>query len=198
MRERVRRRRSAKKRTVRWIAAAVVLCSAMSCVAPVLYASDCSRWIAEYKQGILQRRAARRLRAAKYRLTALVHPAQTTPHHPKRRPMGPLEALRRFQIDCGDVETPEMAPRLPSVPVIPTPLLAQFPEVPPPDLGFPAPAEVAENVPPLQQVPTSVIPIETVPTPSPVPEPASLALLATGAAASALLVRRRNALLKSA
>lgn len=192
MRERVRRRRSARKRTIRWVAAAVVLCSAMSCVAPVLYASDCSRWIAEYKQGILQRRAARRLRAAKYRLTALVHPAQPAHPHPKRRPMGPLEALRRFQIDCGDIETPEAAPRLPSVPVLPTPLIAQFPELPPPDLGFPAPTEVAENVPPLQQVPSNVVPIESVPTPSPVPEPTSLALVLTGALASAALVRRRT------
>src|SRR5579875_1586630 len=137
MPERIRRNRSSRKKTVRWIVAAVVLCSAMSCVAPVLYASDCSRWVAEYKQGILQRRAARRLRAAKYRLTTLVHPAQPVHRHPARRPMGPLEALRRFQIDCGDLDSPGLAPKAPSVPMLPTPLLAEYPELPPPNLPSP-------------------------------------------------------------
>src|SRR5579875_4110854 len=122
MPERIRRNRSSRKKTVRWVAAAVVLCSTMSCVAPVLYASDCSRWVAEYKQGILQRRAARRLRAAKYRLTALVGPQHPVHHYPMRKPMGPLEALRRFQIDCGDLETPELPPRMGPLPVFATPL----------------------------------------------------------------------------
>lgn len=180
-----RRERTSRKRTVRAIVAAVVFCSAMSCLAPVLYASDCSRWVAEYKQGILQRRAAKRLRAAKYRLTALVRPPQPAVHHPMRRPMGPLEALRRFQIDCGDIEAPpELAPKLPIVPVLSTPLIAEFPQVPPPDLPFPAVTEVAEltpPVPPLNDVPITTTPVETIPVPTPVPEPASLILVATGA-----------------
>jgi len=191
MPERIRRNRSSRKKTVRWIMAAVVLCSAMSCVAPVLYASDCSRWVAEYKQGILQRRAARRLLAAKIRLTALVNPPQPVHRHPMRRPMGPLEALRRFQIDCGDIETPELGPRLPNLPVLPRPLLVEFPEAPPPDLPLPALTEVAESVPPLAEVPITTTPVETVPVAGPVPEPASLFLVLSGAALLGSGWRRR-------
>lgn len=189
---RVRKRRSASRRTTRSIVAAVVFCSAMSCVAPVLYASDCSRWVAEYKQGILQRRAAKRLRAAKYRLTTLVHPAQPVHRHPLRRPMGPLEALRRFQIDCGDLETPDLAPRTPSVPLMPKPLLVEFPETPPPDLPIPALTQVAEEVPPLADVPTTSTPVESVPTPSPVPEPGSVYLVFTGIIVAAGISRQRT------
>ena len=191
MPERFRRRRSSRKRTTRWIVAAVVLCSAMSCVAPVIYASDCSRWIAEYKQGILQRQAARRLRAAKYRLTALVQPAKPVHRHPARRPMGPLEALRRFEIACGDLESPGLAPKVPSVPVLPTPLLAEFPELPPPNLPLPALVQVSEAVPPLVDIPTTTTPMESVPTPSPVPEPGSLLLVATGAALALASMKAR-------
>ena len=168
---------------MRSIVAAIVLCSAMSCVAPVLYASDCSRWVAEYKQGILQRRAARRLRAAKFRLTAMVRPPQPLVHHPMRRPMGPLEALRRFEIDCGDLESPDLPPQLPGMPVLPTPLNVEFPEAPPPDLPLPPTTEVAEltpPVPPLNEVPVTTTPVESVPVPAPIPEPSSWALLLTG------------------
>lgn len=194
MRERVQKRRSSRKRTTRWIVAAVILCSAMSCVAPVLYASDCSRWVAEYKQGILQRRAARRLLAAKYRLTALVHPARPIHHHPSRRPMGPLEALRRFQIDCGDLG--EGSPRLPLTPLVAPPLAVAFPLEPVPDLPLPTPAEVAENVPvavpPLAEVPTTSIPSENVPSASPVPEPGSALLVLSGFIGFALVTRRQE------
>lgn len=198
MPERVRRRKSTRKKTTRWVVAAIVLCSTMSCVAPVLYASDCSRWIAEYKQGLLQRRAARRLRAAKYRLTMLVQPKQPVHHHPARRPMGPLEALRRFQIDCGDFDTPTLAPKAPDVPVLPTPLMAEFPPSAPPDLPVPAMTQVAEAVPPqdivppLADVPTNITPVESVPIPSPVPEPGSFLLVLTGVSAGILLLSRRE------
>lgn len=188
-----RRHSSSRKKTVRWVVAAIVLCSTMSCVAPVLYASDCSRWVAEYKQGILQRRAARRLRAAKYRLTVLVSPQHPVHHYPTRRPMGPLEALRRFQIDCGDLEapvTPDMPPKLPILPVLAPPLVVEFPEVPPPDLPMPALTEVAEAVPPLAQIPLTTTPIEYVNVPGPVPEPNSLLLVFTGASLALCGVRR--------
>ena len=183
------RKRSSSRKTVRWVVAGLALCSAMSCVAPVLYASDCSRWIAEYKQGILQRRAARRLRAAKYRLTVLVGPQQPVHHYPMRKPMGPLEALRRFQIDCGDLDNPEQAAQLPNLPLLPKPLLVEFPEAPPPDLPVPALAQVAEAVPPLAEVPVVTTPTEYVSTPSPVPEPSSLLLVFTGGSLALLGVR---------
>lgn len=192
-----RRHRSSRKKTVRWVAAAVVLCSTMSCIAPVLYASDCSRWIAEYKQGILQRRAARRLRAAKFRLTALVGPQHPVHHYPMRHPMGPLEALRRFQIDCGDLETPELAPKLPALPVLAAPLMVEFPEAPPPELPVPAVTEVAEatippltTIPPLATVPITTTPVEFVNVPGPVPEPASWMLVLTGAMLAFVGLRR--------
>ncbi len=194
MPQRVRRRRSTRNRSTRWIVTAVILCSTMSCVAPVLYASDCSRWIAEYKQGVLQRRAARRLRAVKYRLTNFVHQPEPVRHHPSRRPMGPLEALRRFQIDCGDLESPGIPPKAPSVPLAPAPLLVEFPELPPPTLPLPALVQVSEAVPPLADVPTAITPVESVPVPSPVPEPASLLLVLTGAALAAKMSRNKEKL----
>lgn len=188
-----RRHTASRKKTVRWVVAAIVLCTTMSCVAPVLYASDCSRWIAEYKQGILQRRAARRLRAAKYRLTALVGPQHPVHHYPMRHPMGPLEALRRFQIDCGDLETPELTAKLPTLPVLAAPLVVEFPEVPPPDLPTPAITEVAEAViPPLVDVPTVASPVAYVNAPGPVPEPNSLILVFTGASVALVGVRRSS------
>ena len=177
---------------MRWIVAAIVLCSAMSCVAPVLYASDCSRWIAVYKQGTLQHRAARRLRAAKYRLTALVAPQRPVHHYPMRRPMGPLEALRRFQIDCGDLESPELPPKMPTLPVLSAPLPVEFPEVPPPELPMPAITEVAEAVPPLAGIPVTTTPVEYVSVPGPVPEPSSLVFVFTGASLALYVSRRRR------
>ncbi len=187
------RRRASRKRTTRWILAGVILFSSMSCIAPVLYASDCSRWIAEYKQGILQRRAARRLRAAAFRFTAVVRPHPPVHRHPLRRPMGPLEALRKFQIDCGDLDTPEMAAKLPPLPLMPVPLPVEFPVAPPPELPVPALTEVAEAVPPLNDVPITSTPIETVGVPGPVPEPGSLLLVLTGAVLGLAGVRSKMA-----
>ncbi len=190
MPKRHRTKGSSRRKTMRTVVTAIALCSAMSCVAPVLYASDCSRWVAEYKQGILQRRAAKRLRAAKFRLTAMIRPPQPAVHHPMRRPMGPLEALRRFQIDCGDVETADLPPQLPDMPVLPVPLTVEFPAVPPPDLPVPPITEVAElipPVPPLGEVPVTTTPFESVPVPAPIPEPSSWALVLTGFGAAVCL-----------
>ena len=188
--------RSRRRKNTRWIAAAVILLSGVSCLAPVLYAStDCSRWIAEYRQGILQRRAARRLRAAKYHLTTLVHKPAPPHHHPMRHRMGPLESLRRFQIDCGDLDTPIPVTTaiLPPVPVAPSIVPVEFPEQPP-VLAPPALTEVAEvpDMPPLAGVPP--VTVLSSPIPGPVPEPASLVLVLTGGAAAAEMVRRRSRL----
>ncbi len=190
-----RSNRSRRKKSARWIVLAIVLCSAMSCVAPVLYAStDCSRWLAEYKQGILQRRATRKLRAAKYRLTVLVHKPTPPRTYPMRHRMSPLESLRRFQIDCGDLENvpapPMNAAVIPPLPVEPVFALVRFPEVPP-DLPAPdAPVLVAEApVPALLNVP--VAPVLNLPSPSETPEPGSLILVLTGTIFGAELLRRK-------
>ena len=188
--------RSRRRNKTRWIAAALILISGVSCLAPVLYAStDCSRWIAEYRQGILQRRAARRLRAAKYHLTTLVHKPAPAHHHPMRHRMGPLESLRRFQIDCGDLDTPTPVTTavLPPVPVTPSIIPLEFPDQPP-VLAPPALTEVAEvpDMPPLAAVPP--VAVLSSPNPGPVPEPASLLLVATGGVAVTEMLRRRSRL----
>ena len=193
--------RSRRKNTFRWIVFAIILCSAMSCVAPVLYATtDCSRWLAEYKQGILQRRAARRLRAARYRLTTMIRRPGPVHPHPMLRRMSPLESLRRFQIDCGEIVPPEVPPNPPVIawpvlPVEPTLAFVDFGEVPP---QFPPPSTpeivVPPDVPPLINVPTT--PVETAVAVPPVtgitPEPSSLLLVLTGAAGLAEVTRRKN------
>ena len=188
------------KKSARWIVLAIVLCSCMSCLAPVLYAStDCSRWLAEYKQGILQRRATRRLRLAKYRLTAMLHKPEPVHRYPMRHRMGPLESLHRFQIDCGDLTDTPAPPTneavIPALPVLPRFDPISFgesaPDLPPPD----QPVLTAE-VPSLINVPTS--PVENLPAPllpanlSPAvtPEPASFVFVLTGVAGLELLRRR--------
>ena len=185
-----RSHRSSRAKSARWIVLAIVLCSGMSCLAPVLYAStDCSRWLAEYKQGILQRRATRRLRLAKYRLTAMVHKPAPAHRYPTRRRLSPLESLHRFQIDCGDLtDTP--APPTNEAVIPPLPL-----ELPPP--GQPL---LTPEVPSLVNVPTS--PVEDLPAPlvslpgtSVTPEPASFVFVLTGVAALEFL-RRRSKLAK--
>ena len=193
-----RSHRSRRKNSMRWMILAIILCSGMSCLAPVLYAStDCSRWLAEYKQGILQRRAARRLRAAKYRLTAIVHKPAPAHHYPTRRRMSPLESLRQFQIDCGDLENPgnpvANAPVITPLPVQPQLAMVSFPELPPelPPPTAPEPG-VAPDVPPLINVPTTPVEIGSVLPPGEVPEPGSFLLVLTGAAAAFELTRRKS------
>ena len=191
-------RRSRRNRSVRWIVAAVILCSGAGCVAPALVAStDCSRWLAEYKQGILQRKAARRLRVAKYQLTNLVH--KPAPAHPRplRHRMGPLESLRRFQIDCGDLappETPLQDAVIPPAPVEPHLTFVSLVETPP---DLPPPSQpMLSTVPPLADVPP--VPVQNTPfgvsgiVPAATPEPGSWLLVLTGAGAAAEVIRRRK------
>lgn len=188
------RSRARRKKSTRWIILAIVMCSCLSCLAPVLYAStDCSRWLAEYKQGILQKRAARRLRAAKYRLTTLVHPPAPPRRYPVRHRLSPLESLKRFQIDCGDLDQPVPPPVenafLPVLPVDPTFALISFVEAPP---ELPAMAEpvLTPAVPPLIDVP--VTPVNNLPVAIAVtPEPSSVWLMFTGAFAGGGFLRRR-------
>ena len=197
----LKKRRSGRNKSARWIVASIVVCSGMSCIAPVLYAStDCSRWLAEYKQGVMQRKAARRLRAAKIRLITLVH--KPAPPHvlPARHRMGPLESLRRFQIDCGELEEPDTplntAVLPPAGPLLPEPTLAMVnfgepvPDLPPPT--YPLVAEA--TVPPLIDVP--VIPVIGAPLPpvgpAVTPEPGTFLLVLTGAGAFVYFSRRRQ------
>ncbi len=204
-------RRSRRTKTVRWMVLATVLCSAMSCIAPVLYATtDCSRWLAEYKQGILQRRAARRLRFARYRLTAMVHRPVVVHPHPLQHRMSPLESLRRFQIDCGPdiaeappvappMAPPTNAPVLPPAPLVPEVALVDFGTLPP-DLPPPTPPDVGEippYVPPLINVPIAPVLTALTPIPPPLPpavtpEPGSFVLVLTGGTVLADMARRKR------
>ena len=163
-----------------------LLISAASCLAPGLYAStDCDRWIKEYRQGILQRRAAWKLRQAKAHLLQVVHrPKPVTPHRHVRHQMGPLEALRRFQIDCGTLDEPELPPVAVAFPFIPV-------ETPPLENTTIAELTTPELTP---LAPNLITPIVTVavPTPAEVPEPSSILLALSGAVLAAELVRRRR------
>lgn len=163
--------RSQRMKFIRWTICLVLLFSALSCLAPQIYAStDCDRWIAEYKQGLLQKRAVQRLASAKHRLQHRlvgfrVHPA-VHPHLRRAaypRPMGPLTRLRRFMIACGvlppdkavpvDIATVSVPGDLPPVPLTPldeTSLV--FSPTPPPvsalalqpaTLGFPTASAAA-------------------------------------------------------
>ncbi len=186
-----RSRRRAK--SARWIVLAIVLCSGMSCLAPVLYAStDCSRWLAEYKQGILQRKATRRLMAAKYRLVAMVQKPAPVHHYPSRHRLSPLESLHRFQIDCGDLDgmppPPTSAAVIPPLPLEPMLASVNFPgEIP--DLPPPAQPFVTAEVPSLIDVPTT--PVTNLPSPTVTPEPGSFLFVLTGAIAGIEMLRRR-------
>lgn len=196
-----RGRRSRRTKSARLIVASIVVCSGVSCIAPVLYAStDCSRWLAEYKQGVMQRKAARRLRAAKFRLITMVH--KPAPPHilPARHRMGPLESLRRFQIDCGDLEEPATPLNVAVLPpAMPVPLDPKFamvsfgepvPDLPPPSVPF-----VAQTVvPPLADVPTVpvIAALEPPFAPAVTPEPGTFLLVLTGAGAFAYFARRRQ------
>lgn len=98
--------------------------------------TDCTRWIAEYRAGVLQQKAHRALRRAR---RSLRHPHNAmTAHHLRRHRMGPLEALRQFQIDCGEMtDTPTTAGLLPPVDVPAPDSEVQWPEFGPPIFAFP-------------------------------------------------------------
>lgn len=166
---------------------AVLVISAATCVAPGLYAAtDCDRWIKEYRQGLLQARAARRLRLAKTQLLVAVRrPRPAGAHHPLKHRMGPLESLRRFQVDCGELDTVEPLPMLVELPFIPL-------EMPPLTTTTIAELTIPTFVTP--EVPNVVSPPQEVAlvTPATIPEPASLVLVVTGAAMAAGQWRRRR------
>lgn len=144
----------------------------------------------------MQRKAARRLRAAKYRLTVLVHKPGPPQGVPMRHRMSPLESLRRFQIDCGDLDQPEtplnaaVIPPFPPAPLEPKFSMVRFGDSVP---EFPPPGEVlvAENtVPPLVNQP--VTPIIATPVPIVTPEPVSFLLVLTGVGALFYTSRRKG------
>ena len=182
------RGKSRRAKATRALIFLTLLISAASCLAPGLYAStDCDRWIKEYRQGILQARAARRLRIAKAHLLQVVHrPRPATPHKHIHHQMGPLEALRRFQIDCGTLDEPLLPPVSVTVPTIPveTPPLENttIAELTTPDL---------EPLTPNLVTPAVAVPVTA---PAPVPEPGSMLLAATGIVLVGELARRRRLL----
>ncbi|HEY6413258.1 MAG TPA: PEP-CTERM sorting domain-containing protein [Edaphobacter sp.] len=72
--------------------------------------TDCERWFTEYKNSLAQTAAAKHLIAAKHRAHRYVHRKLAALHKPRvlparfQRPkMTREEALRRFQLACGDM-----------------------------------------------------------------------------------------------
>lgn len=192
--ERLRGSSRRSKATRALIFATLLICSA-TCMAPGLYAStDCQRWIKEYRQGILQARAARRLRLAKTRVLVAVHRTHpSAPHRHVRHRMGPLEALRRFQIDCGTLDDVELT-ETPISPVLPTLTSLPFVPIEVPALQNVTLAELASPLlaqPVTPNVAAPVAPV-TVAFPGAVPEPSSLLLVTTGIGAAAFFVYRRR------
>lgn len=207
----------------RRIVLCLILATAGSCFAPVIYArTDCDRWLTSYKQQLLHNRQVRRLRAAKWRMqhkiAAIVHPPRPPVHkHVLHRRMGPLEALKHFQIACDTVPpvpseivpvlTPMLVPGPPSFalpPITYTP--TEVAEAPPPAVLPPAPdtppstpSVPVSGQPPIETYfPPPFIPIPPV-TPVPpvvppvpeIPEPSSIVLVLTGVGAAVAAGRRR-------
>lgn len=137
----------------------MLLFSSFSCFAPQIYASaDCDRWLAEYKQGLLQKRVERRIAAARHRLqlaaqhrlsNVVFHPHLPTHPHVHRASLpknaGPLARLKRFALECGDL--------IPS-----SPSKVDVATIPTTGLLPPAPPEEVLTLLSLSQPPTTIIP----------------------------------------
>ena len=189
-------------RRTRQFLLALLLLTALFGSAPVIHAAipnDCDRWIAEYKHFLLEKAALRKLNAARHRaqlkLTGIVH--HPHPHlqrvsAPRPHRIGPLEALRRFQLQC-DIGPPAPQPTystpvsslLPPRPNTPTDLVFDT-EVP----VFDIPAQPTPTTPGGESPATPIYfggspgapPVGVLPpsTPSPVPEPATWIYVLTG------------------
>lgn len=185
--ERLRGSSRRAKATRALIFGTLLLCAA-SCLAPGLYAStDCDRWVKEYRQGLLQARAARRLRLAKTRFLVAVHRTpSSTPHRHIRHRMGPLEALRRFQVDCGTLDDLEPTP---------TPIALNLPFLPIETIPLETTTIAELTTPALIEtpVPNVFTPVDTFAAalPGEVPEPGTWLLVLTGAALSVQAYRRK-------
>ena len=193
----------------------LILVSAVSC-APGIYAkTDCDRWLAQYKQALLQKRAVQRAAAAKRRMQQKLvgavtpGPAKPVTRRPvlKRR-MSPLEALNHFQLACGELEpTPLEGPGL--LPAafngLPAFDLPEFPYTPTESSPIIATVVPPETLPPVVDTPVTTPtppgpiiggpPVVVTPPSSPVapvvPEPSSIVLVMTGIGAAVAAGRRR-------
>jgi hypothetical protein len=100
----------------RYLLSLVVFLVVASAATGVHASTDCQRWFAEYKNSLAQSNAAKHLIAAKHRAHRYVHRKLAALHKPKQankprmlpsrfqRPkMTREEALRRFNLACGDM-----------------------------------------------------------------------------------------------
>lgn len=205
---------SSRATMLRRLLVLLILISAVSC-APGIYAkTDCDRWLAQYKQALLQKRAVQRAAAAKRRLQRKIvgyvapSPAKPVTRRPvlKRR-MSPLEALNHFQLACGDLEpTGDDTGLLPvAFNGLPAFDLPEFPYTPTDASPLVAGVVPPETIPPVVDTPVGSTPTfpgpvigtppVTVVTPPPVtpvvPEPSSIVLVMTGIGAAVAAGRRR-------
>ena len=100
----------------RYLLSLVVFLVVASAATGVHASTDCQRWFVEYKNSLAQSNAAKHLIAAKHRAHRYVHRKLAALHKPKpankprvlparfpRPKMTREEALRRFNLACGDM-----------------------------------------------------------------------------------------------
>ena len=221
----------------RFLLSLAVLLVVASVATGVHASTDCERWFIAYKNSLAQTDAAKHLAAAKRRARHYVHRKLAALHKPasankprvlparfQRPKMTREEALRRFNLACGDMPEESAEPPIaftedpkPSffapaeMPLEDVPLAGLVAEnAPPPgggtDGGYPFPSGFGGGFGgggtapggPSPKTPgtpgTTSNPPPASPPVSPVPEPGSLVLMLTGIAGAAGVARRRFAL----
>jgi hypothetical protein len=101
--------------------------------------TECERWVAEYRAALAHSNAVKRANAARHRVHRYIHrkiaaltkpktapKPRLLPARHRRPPMSREEALRKFELACGDL--PEDAPALGSLPNDPTPAFLAYNE----------------------------------------------------------------------
>lgn len=212
----------------RLIVALFALLVAFSAVSAtgVQASTECEKWLTTYKDALGKTDTAHKLAAAKHRaqrkLTGYVAPKPKTavlPTRKRRPPMSKEEALKRFQLACGELPDTNAPPQLLAenkggpyitpdevvpgedtgfLPNLDSPVFtATATDVPPDDGGglpqggpvFAATGGISGGSPSV--TPPPIVPPPVTPPVTPVPEPGSIALVLTGLAGAAGMLRNR-------